>query len=124
MSTADVRVVLGNFVNNTSSVISVVGPVAFSNDDAVMYQAASLGNTDGMSRLEIFDVASFSQTGSIDLGHLSNQMAPTVKDLIVDGSDACIFVATGATVIQVSCESMRPAGEFSRPRLSCRLEAF
>jgi hypothetical protein len=99
MSTADVRLVLGNFINNSSNVANAVGPMAFSNDDAVFYQAAALDDNDGggMSRLGIFDVASYSQTGFIDLGHISTQMAPTVNDMVVDGSGACIFVSTSAS---------------------------
>lgn len=97
MSTSDVRVVLGNFVHNSSDSSVLVGPMAFSNDDKVFYQAASLGFLNdgiGTSQLQIFDVASFAQTGVIDLGHLSTVDAPVVKDMVVDGSDGYIFVAT------------------------------
>ena len=96
MSAADIRVVLGNFVNNASNIANRVGPVAFSNDDTVLYQAAAADYTDGAgtSRLEIFDIASFSQTGLIDLGRTPGSGAPQVKDLIVDNTGAYIFVGT------------------------------
>jgi len=96
MSAADVRVVLGNFINNSSNIANRVGPVAFSNDDNVVYQAAAADSNDGTgtSRLEIFDVASFSQTGLIDLGRTQFYGSPVVNDLVVDSSGAYIFVAT------------------------------
>src|SRR5205823_6277375 len=72
-SGADVRNVLGNFINNSSNISVTVGPAAFSNDDTVFYQPAAIEKVDtfGTSRLEIFDIASFAQTGVIDLGHIA-----------------------------------------------------
>lgn len=96
-SGTDVRNVLGNFINNSSNIAVGVGPVAFSNDDTVFYQPAAVENVDsfGTSRLEIFDIASFTQTGVIDLGHVStSQNAPYVNDMVVDGTGAYIFVST------------------------------
>lgn len=98
MPVDDVRSVLGNFVNSSSNLAISVGPVAFSSDDTVFYQPAAeeqVGNL-GTPRLEIFDVASFAQTGQIDLGHLAPQSAPFVSDMVVDNTDAYIFVATSA----------------------------
>jgi hypothetical protein len=99
LSGADVRLVLGNFINQSTNASVVVGSAAFSNDDAVFYQAAGLPSVlDGLgtSRLEIFDVASFSQTGVIDLGRISGPNAPTVNDMVVDGTGAYIFVSTSS----------------------------
>jgi len=96
-SGADVRNVLGNFINNSSNFAVAVGPGAFSNDDTVFYQPAAVEQVDsfGTSRLEIFDIASFTQTGVIDLGHVStSQNAPYVNDMVVDGTGAYIFVST------------------------------
>jgi hypothetical protein len=99
-STADVGLVLGNFVNESTNFSVPVGPAAFSNDDTVFYQTAALTNFadggGGTSRLEIFDIASFTQTGLIDLGHVSYQNAPVVNDMVVDGTGAYIFVSTSA----------------------------
>jgi hypothetical protein len=98
-SGADVRVVLGNFINNSSNIAVGVGPGAFSNDDTVFYQPAAVETVDtlGTSRLEIFDTASFTQTGVIDLGHVFNpQNAPYVNDMVVDATGAYIFVSTSA----------------------------
>jgi hypothetical protein len=55
-SAADVRLVLGNFINESSNFSVPVGPAAFSNDDVVFYQTAALVNFadgTGTSRLEI-----------------------------------------------------------------------
>jgi hypothetical protein len=98
-STADVELVLGNFVNESSNFSVPVGPAAFSNDDTVFYQPAALTNfadSGGTSRLEIFDVSSFTQIGVIDLGHVFSQTAPSVNDMVVDGTGAYIFVSTAA----------------------------
>lgn len=96
-SGADVRNVLGNFINNSSNFAVSVGPAAFSNDDTVFYQPAAIQNVDtfGTSRLEIFDIASFSQTGLIDLGHVgTTNNAPDISDMVVDSTGAYIFVSS------------------------------
>lgn len=82
--TANIGSVAGYFINGAPA-----GNGAFSNDDTIFYQGAG----SNYSAVQMFDVASFAEVGSIPLGGDGNS-APMAKDMVVDGTDSRLFVAT------------------------------
>ncbi len=91
--TADIRAVAGSFVNGSNT---WPGAVAFSNDDALLYEGAA-GPGDVGAEIQIFDTASFAKAGSISLVERGFTSGPTVGDMVVDSTDAYLFAATNYT---------------------------